>query len=186
MEIKIVDCPERGIGAARTFGAKFAKHDHLIFFDADLILRSNWIELANKSLKENSDLKAMSGLLVIDTPVAWRWIYYNLYTLFSFGMLILLRLVTGKSHLNGNNFVIEKELFEKTGGFPNVIVEDYVFNEKMYKLLKNPRKETKLNLKMESLWNSRRFDKNGLIKSVAEWYAASFFRKKGEDYASFR
>ncbi len=185
-KFQILNCTRQGIAAARNYGAEHAKTDWLIFFDADLRLKNNWLEIAASKVALNKDMVALNGVLIIDTPNKLKWLYYNTYTAISYSALRFLSMTTGKAHIAGNNMVIRKDWFVKNGMFPHLICEDFIFSKNLYKILTNPRKQTKLSFQMIGYWHSRRFDEKGFLRSIAQWWYHAFKYANEEEYDIYR
>lgn len=186
LEWKIIECKRQGIAAARNKGAEVAKADWLIFFDADIRLASNWCKIAYRKVTSNENIIALNGFLVISAPNRLKWLYYNSYTLISYATLRILNIFTGKAHIAGNNMVIQKEWFTKAGMFPHQICEDFAFSKNLYKIIDNPRIQTRISFKMKGSWHSRRFEQKGFLKSIFQWWYHAFKYKDETDYDTYR
>lgn len=101
-----------GAGAARNLGAKSARGDYLLFTDADVEAPEDWVETTAKVIDEKGVKCGGGGYAgpVEDTFIQW----------FAFEELAWRRrnFHGAVDTLVSNNLFCERELFNKTGGFP--------------------------------------------------------------------
>lgn len=127
-------------------GARRAKHEQLIFLHADTQLPENWIDLIQDKLWGCFDVR-LSGshfmLRIVETMMNWR----SCFT----------QVATGDQAI-----YVQKKLFDKVGGFPNLaLMEDVALS----KLLRQQQKM--VCIKTPLLTSSRRWEKHGVYKTIA-------------------
>jgi cellulose synthase/poly-beta-1,6-N-acetylglucosamine synthase-like glycosyltransferase len=155
-----------------------AKGEYLCFIDADGELTKNWLEEANKVLERNNT-DAIVGLVVFEHKNITKRILYNIYIFFAYLGIYLSKIFFGKSILPGNNFVIKKDIFLKTGGFDPVVGEDIWLSKKFCAL----GGKSVVNLKMIIYYSSRGFEATGFIRTIIFWITATITRKACGDYS---
>lgn len=146
----------KNVSAARNFGAKMAKNQFLIFFDADVEIADNFIEEIAKRINHYS----------LDALTVWNRAKKGMRGKF---ILMLLNLSMTlfqkiKPSANGPCIIVKKTFFEKIKGFDEEIVfgEDF---DLIQRLWKNGAK-FKVFSKPILYVSTRRFDKEGLILSL--------------------
>ncbi len=186
LKIKIVFCKKRGISYARNFGSKKARGEYLIFFDADGLIANTWIEVAGKLLKNKPDIKICGGPIFYTSSNPYNYILYNAY-LYGYIILSLLIAPLWKRcyHFCGNNMLINKELFFKLGGFPNIVGEDIEFTKIIHK--KNvPKQHLYFSPKLKVYYSSRRFKAKGFVRNVIDWIRDFSNKKDSSKYDLYR
>ncbi len=168
LNLKVVLESKKGRGQARSTGFKHASGDLIFSTDADTILPSNWIESIAGVFEENPGIAAVVG--------SWRIEDYSTFksALLHFiqpTAMRLYRLFFGHYWLNGFNFAIQKNAYEKSGGFSTILgaQEDVDLALRVSKIGK-----IKFLPHMRVITSGRRF-KNGLSKELMS-YVATFFR----------
>jgi len=77
--LKVVHCKQRGISYARNFGYKYANGKYLVFFDADGIPCTTWLESALHCFKSRPGINALSGLYYYKHRTKWyKTFYYSI------------------------------------------------------------------------------------------------------------
>lgn len=107
-----------GIGAGRHLGALRANGEWLAFVDADTTVRSDYLEAMLSFVREH-DLDAATSKCRICGCYRGRVMQVTINGLFS-------RLE--RPILPGFNFFIRRDVYEETGGFPDVPNEDTAFS----------------------------------------------------------
>jgi glycosyltransferase involved in cell wall biosynthesis len=162
---KVYECKEQGISPARNMGARKAKSEIVAFLDADSLALPGWASAIENAFKNNKDLSLVSGLDVYEYDNFIKRMTINLYSYIAFLSCKSLTFF-GKPTIQANNLAIKRAIFNKVGGFDNLIAEDYYFSLKLRKL-KNIRCRVDSRMKVEL--SSRRLKKSGLIKTMWTW-----------------
>lgn len=115
--LRLVEATERGISRQRNTGAAAAKHDILLFVDADVIIRSDesYQRIINRFIKKDA---------VVATPLLWpAEPGFGYKVVFIFAVLVqycmyLLR----KPYFSGACLITTRAVFEKNSGFDETIL----------------------------------------------------------------
>ena len=174
---RVIKEKEKGISPARNRGAKEARGEYLCFIDADGELTENWLKNADRILKRKK-IDAVAGLNIFEHENIIKRILYNVWNLFSFSCVWLSKIFYGGVGLPGNNFVIKKGVFEKTGGFESVVGEDVWLSKKFWAL----GGKSIFRPKMTIYYSSRGFDESGFFKTVFFWITATITKKSSRNY----
>ena len=178
-DVILVEEENKGISNARNLGASKAKGTYLCFIDADGVLKNDWLTEVREVLGKE-DVTAIAGLNVFTHKNLFKRFYYNIYTFFAYSSLILLKIISGKLFLPGNNLVIKRDVFSRLGGFDPYIGEDLFLSKKFWKL-KNVK--SFFNQKMIIYYSSRGFDEVGFLKTILFWIISSIFKVSGKNYS---
>ena len=178
-----------GISYSRNRGAKAARGEFLIFFDADGIISPNWLEVADEYFKDHPTAKAIGGKTIFinkNLPLH-KFILYNSHPFISYLFAFLFQLITGNAnYIIGNNMAIKKEAFFKAGMFPDLICEDVFFTSKLRKLFPK-RNSLKFYPKLLVHYSARHFEKNGYFKTLIEWINAYLVKHRShKSYKIYR
>ena len=111
MDLQLLTNKSPGVSPQRNLGAKKARGQYLIFFDADVQIPNNFLNLLFKQIKKN-DGYLFTTRLDVNTKSQTQ---IALTELTNFIVEILNTL--GKPFAPGFNIIIEKGLFNKLGGF---------------------------------------------------------------------
>lgn len=155
------------VSAARNNGAKYAKGEYLVFFDADVFIEEHFL----KAIARHISLDHPSMLTVWNrpTPPSWRG-------RFLFGMMNRIVQLVQNTHpaANGPCIIMKKELFESIEGFDQSIFfgEDYDIVKRAFKkggvmrVYRNPL----------LFVSTRRFEKEGVIVSLYKFISALLYQ----------
>ena len=160
---KVILRPKKGVGLARTEGAKVAKNDILVFLDADCKPSDNFAKRIRKHFANNS-LMAVGGLDLYHSDSNLRKIVYNTYSVSVFHMVKLGHKVTGKYWIPANNCAIRKSVFFSVGGYRSVICEDTDLMKRL-----PPSRDIVYDRNLVLTLSDRRFKQEGFINTVALW-----------------
>lgn len=118
---RVVDQEGTGIGAARHQGAREASADWFAFVDADTVLRANYLtELLGFVQAEG--LAAASSRCRITGPWRAKAMEATINYLFPY---------LSRPILPGFNLLVRREVYEGSGGFPNVGNEDTAYSRRL-------------------------------------------------------
>lgn len=147
----------KNVSQARNFGAKKAKGEFLIFFDADVEPAKDFVSEIKKKIIDYH-LEATTVWNRAKKGVKNQFIF----TLMDLAMTLFQKI---KPAANGPCMIIKKSVFEQVGGFD----EEIVFGED-FELIQRIVKKEKVKFKVFSqpilYVSTRRFEKEGLIKSL--------------------
>jgi glycosyltransferase involved in cell wall biosynthesis len=171
---RVVPCEVQGIAAARNEGARQARGDLLAFIDADGQVSQGWLRAS------------LSGMSRCDVVTGWNYfreknpllgIYFNSYNVVFF---LLQRLTTlcRKPLMSGNNLLISRDLFLRLGGFPRYVGEDVKFA----RILASRKISLSFSHRMIVSYSSRRFRKQGFLKTMILWVSSVFSDISEHDY----
>lgn len=124
LNLKIVPEKKQGRGAARYTGFKKASGNIILSTDADIIFPPTWVEDLSNALIQSNTVAVTGSLKINDCG----WLKNTLFNYFIVPLSVRgYRLVVDHYWLNGFNFGIYKEVYEKSGGFnPELNAEEDV------------------------------------------------------------
>jgi glycosyltransferase involved in cell wall biosynthesis len=160
---KVILQKPMGIGAAKTEGAKHAKNDVLVFFDADCIPSRTFLQKVRQHF-DDPKVEVVGGLDFYPSDSATKRRLYNTFSRIVFYFAILVYKLTGKYWVASNNSAYRKDTFFRAGGYRPVFVEDA---EMMLRL--PPSRNVRYDASMTLLVSSRRFKEKGFIGTVFSW-----------------
>lgn len=160
---KIYNMKPKGIGPAKTFGAKKAKNNILIFPDGDSKIEKNFLKKVKESFS-NEDIDILGGCVKFDSNKKINKKFYDYCNAVTFYIQKSTYKFLGKSWFNGNCSAIRKDVFLENGGFKDVICEDFEFGIKNTKYL-NMAFDKKLNV----ILSDRRYKEEGFINTTLLW-----------------
>lgn len=168
LNIRVIDEPQKGRGAARATGFEHAQGDIIFSTDADSIAPPNWLEVFVRRFRD-PDLVAVTGVgKTTDLSFAQNIIHNIIQPLITF----LFKYIYGARWLVGFNFAIRKEAYRKAGGFNRDLnaLEDLEIGINAQKVGK-----------VQMVWlpavtvSGRRYRKSGIIKGL--WQYVSLLRQ---------
>ncbi len=160
---KVILRPKKGVGLARTEGAKEARNDILVFLDADCNPSADFARRLKRHFSSRSVL-AVGGLDLYDSDSkAWKTVY-NTYSVGVFHLVRLNHFLTGKYWVPANNCAIRREIFFSVGGYRSVICED---TDLMARL--PPSRDVVYDRNLVLTLSDRRFRQDGFFRTVALW-----------------
>jgi glycosyltransferase involved in cell wall biosynthesis len=171
---RVIPCPVQGIAAARNEGAKHARGEFLAFIDADGRASEGWMSAA-LPVAERSGV--VTGWNYFRESNPFLGLYFNTYSVVFFALQLLSSLLGG-SVIAGNNMVIRRDLFMTVGGFPCYVGEDV----KLAKILAVRKAKASFCLGMRVSYSSRRFRKQGFLRTMKLWISSVFFDISEHDY----
>ncbi len=153
----------KGIGLAKTEGARNAKNDIFVFLDADCVPGEDFLQRIKSHFKDN-DIYAVGGVdLYHSDSRTWK-LLYDYYSKGAFYSALLNYKITGKYWLAANNSAYRKDIFFSVGGFRSVICED---TDMMQRL--PPSKKVKYDPDLVLTLSDRRFREGGFFRTLAFW-----------------
>ncbi|HEY9205795.1 MAG TPA: glycosyltransferase [Candidatus Methanoperedens sp.] len=128
---RVLDCKERGIGAARHFGAVHANENskYFVFIDADTHIPGYYLAYVYETFKINLDLMAFSTVFKFSERSEQIKLAESVANKY-FIMRDKLRSPT----LPGFNTCVRREAYFKCGGYQNVLLEDVDFSRRVNKI----------------------------------------------------
>ena len=171
---RVIPCRMQGIAAARNEGAMHAKGEYLAFIDADARVSEEWMDSA---LSVVSQTGVVSGWNYFRERNPLLSLYFNSYSVVFFALQAVSALL-GSSLVAGNNLLIRRSLFERTGGFPRYVGEDV----KLARILAALKIRSAFCLGMRIGYSSRRFRKQGFLRTMMLWISSVFSNISEHDY----
>ncbi len=176
---KVVKCKEQGLSPARNWGAKVSRGEILAFVDADCTVSKDWIKIIKEGFKDKSIL-GMSGPILhkFRNPLKSAFINFIFYIQFWYGKIG--SKLFHSCFLTSPNIAIRKGIFNKLGGFENVVCEDIYLSRKLKKIKDA---KIKLDVRMKVYSSTRRLDAKGIIKTLLYWGSAKRKKTSASEYA---
>jgi len=173
-KFKILISSKRNAAYQRNLGAKKAKGDYLVFFDADVAIGAGFLERVKKQLMKKKSLLATTWVEVDE-----KGLFASFLKLFVILMVEVGRKI-GKPFAPGFNMIIKQEAFSKIGGFDQEIklADDYDF------ILRAREKGIKLEVFRQPrlTFSLRRFRREGKMRTLwlyAKIFTYYFFKRPG-------
>jgi len=156
---KVIVVKRRGVSIGRNGGAKKSRGKVLVFVDADTTIPSNYLEVVNAVLGDDS-ISGLSCAFKFDQQSRILDAIEELSNSY-----LLFRGMMSNGEILGFNNAVRKETFFRVGGFPDRPMEDGAFARKLWKrgrvvYLPEPKVVT----------SARRISKNGPLRCAA-YYA---------------
>lgn len=170
--LNLIKFPFNNVAAQRNTGAFRARGKYLIFLDADVTLKNNFLLLLRAGLDKRR-IDFASTRIVFDS----RLLFDRLVELIGNGVITGLTR-SGISIMTGQALIFERRAFLKIGGFDATVVhgED---NELVRRATRN-NLQGEVFTKLEVRVSTRRFDKEGrLIVLIKYLYANMYMLIKG-------
>lgn len=165
-DCKIILSKKRNLSHQRNLGAKKAKGDYLIFPDADVRLNINYLQRINEEISKSNSL----FLTTYQLPDTEERLDLFLVELSNYTLEFLS--IINKQMAPGYNFIIEKKIFFKAGGFDitTKMSEDHELSIRVFK-----KTGIKLKIIKEPLikWSFRRIKKEGRIPVILKYSLAT-------------
>lgn len=163
---KVFQIHERGISAAKNYGAKKADSNVLVFLDADAHPDADFISKVLKTLNHSGIVAATCNIMPIQGKSS-EYVFSRLYNL-------MIRFVCGfKPHSQGKFFAVKRAPFSSVNGFDDALpcLEDHDLAFRLSKLGK-----VVFISDLTVYEFPRRFRRVGLFRVVSTWFI---------DYVSF-
>tara|TARA_R110001592_G_scaffold177012_1_gene417112 strand:- start:3891 stop:4565 length:675 start_codon:yes stop_codon:yes gene_type:complete len=155
---------KKGRALQMNAGAKYAKHDILLFLHADTRLPENADQLIEHALKNESGQWGR-----FNVRITGRSFMFKVIAWFMNQRSRLSSIVTGDQAI-----FIRKALFEQTGGFPvQALMEDVEFSKRL-KIISKP-----LALKDKVITSGRRWQQKGIWKTIYLMWSLRFAYWRG-------
>lgn len=170
---RVLELKSRGIGVARTHGAKNARNDIVAFMDADTTVTEGWLERIRLAFGEQID--AYYGYAFFQRENFVQGLLYDVFSHFVFFVSNIFRLL-GYPNLPPNNFAFRRKSFLASGGQKPVICEEFEW------ALRMRNKKLRINFDRGSVvWTSnRRFKKQGFFGVLGLWLHACILLLSGK------
>lgn len=176
LNLKFIKSPKRGVSFQRNYAAKQAKNDWIIFFDADIKIKPDFLEKISNYLEKhpNTDILTSWAKPISDKPI-------DDLVFVAVNILMLEMMKKKRPNAIGHFICVKKKSFWSVGGFRESInfAEDFDLSERMHKkgykyvLLKTPKVKVSV----------RRFNKEGrsnmIIKNMR---AAIMYLVQGDEF----
>lgn len=165
--IKFIQKQNKTVSQARNSGAREAKGDFLIFFDADVEMGENHFISDIESKIKNFNLNVLTVWNRAKQGIKGKIIFGLMNLAMSFFQNI-------KPSANGPCIIVEKSYFERVNGFN----EEIVFGEDIDLITKLVKAKAKFKVFSKPVLyvSTRRFEKEGLIKSLYKSITAIIYQ----------
>lgn len=165
---KIVKSKKRSIASARNTGAKYAKGELLVFVDADTILMPDYLDFVNSKFQKDQALIALTtGFKISNQSPKYIFAeeiansYLDIHSRLSNAILV------------GINLCVYKYIFDKIGGFKDVLLEDAQISRDLEKIGK-----TKFFSERKVIVSSRKPEKIGLLGTMRYYFELDLVDRK--------
>lgn len=166
LDIEIYEVNKRYVCYQRNFGAKKAKGEYLIFFDADHWIDNNFMDLAYKSIvKSNAEV-------VVPADYYAKKMFWRIYSAISVIFVHTSYALFKKPLCIGPTVIIKKNTFEKIGGYDETIV--YLEEPYLLQLAYNAGARINYPRELKADCSTRRMDKAGALRFLYMHVVASF------------
>lgn len=161
---KVVLQEPKGIGLAKTEGAKNSVNDVLVFLDADCIPSESFLS-GIRSHFRNDEVVAVGGLDLYESDSSlWKFMY-DTYSKGVFYSAALTHKLTGKYWIAANNSAYKKDTFFSVGGLRSVICEDVDMMQRL-----PPSKNVVYDSRLVLTLSDRRFREGGFFRTLGLWF----------------
>jgi glycosyltransferase involved in cell wall biosynthesis len=121
-EVKVVDEAKKGLVWARRAGLVVSQGELIANIDADTMLPSGWIDTMLDEFSRDTALVALSGPFIYYDLSAFSQVLVRIFYAMAYMNYLFAKHVFGVgAMLQGGNFVIRKDVFQKIGGFDTSI-----------------------------------------------------------------
>lgn len=148
---------KRNLGFIRNLGARAARGNILMFTNSDVVLHRNFLRYVAFEFAIDPRLQALSGRTI---PIGGGALCFAGYHCFDFLRLLFSKL--GKFSPSGNFIAIQKELFWKVGGFPEIKVNE---DGELGSRISRARAAAKFDWSLKTWHHAKRF-RRGALKTL--------------------
>ncbi len=176
----VVDEMKKGLVSARKAGFDAATGHLIANIDSDTVLTPGWIDKVLREFSQNENLVGLSGPFIYYdlSPSVNFWV--RIWYFFGFLSYLMNRFVFKiSSMLQGGNFIIKKEAFERAGGYSNSFDfwgEDTDVARRLHKV-----GEVKFTFKLPIYTSGRRLKAEGVVmpalRYTVNYLWVIFFKK---------
>lgn len=160
---RVLTQPKKGIGVAKTAGAKAAKNDIFVFMDADCVPSKDFVKRIRKHFV-NPKVMAVGGLDLYHSDSGLCRVIYNTYSKGIFHSARLTHVLTGKYWMAANNCAFRRKLFFSVGGYRSVICEDTDLMKRL-----PPSRDIVYDSSLVLTLSDRRFKQHGFLRTLGLW-----------------
>ena len=171
--VRVVDEPHKGLVRARKAGFDATSGELVANIDADTIMPEGWLQTVLAEFAKNKKLVALSGPYFYYDLSVWRRMQIQVFYFFTGLLHVFNHHVLGTGAiLQGGNFVIRRDAWERAGGF-DTSIEFYGEDTDVAKRLS---KEGLVvwTRRLPMYTSGRRLAKEGLVY-MASKYTANYF-----------
>lgn len=159
----VLSRPKKGIGFAKTQGARKAKNGIFVFMDADCVPSADFARRIRKHFS-NPKVLAVGGLDLYHSDSGMKKLIYDTYSAAVFHSARLSHALTKKYWIAANNCAYRRDVFFSVGGYRSVICED---TDMMRRL--PPSKDVVYDPRLRLTLSDRRFRQQGFLKTLGLW-----------------
>jgi glycosyltransferase involved in cell wall biosynthesis len=162
-DAKILEQPKKGIGLAKTAGARQARNDIFVFMDADCTVPEGFVDKLNEHFSDPR-VRAVGGLdLYHSNSRIWKTVYDS-YSRSIFYSSKITHAISGKYWIPANNCAYRRDTFFSVGGYRSVVCED---TDMMIRMPAS--KNVIFDSSLELTLSDRRFKQNGFFRTIIHW-----------------
>lgn len=164
LNLRVIDEPQKGRGAARASGFDHASGNIIFSTDADSIVPANWLEAFMKQFRDPA-VVAVTGVGKTNDLTFWQNITHNIAQPLA---TFFFKFIYGARWLVGFNFAIRKDAYQKAGGFNRALnaLEDLEIGVKAQRVGK-----VKMAWFPAVIVSGRRYKDSGIIRGMWQYVA---------------
>lgn len=128
--LQVISKRKRNVSLTRNYGATASKGEYIVFFDADNVVASDYLEKLHTYIEHHDYPPFLTTAIEVDNvDVYGRMVKAYINTLGHFGKYVQ------RPFAPGYNTILRRDIFDETGGFdPTVkIFEDYELTIRLHK-----------------------------------------------------
>lgn len=123
-QVQVIREPKKGPNFARASGLQVAKGELVANIDADNSLPPGWLAKVLKEFESEKNLVCLSGPLVYREFNSWQNFLVKFFYYLGYGCYLLNNFLKVGSMVQGGNYVVKREIFQKAGGH-NIAIDFY-------------------------------------------------------------
>jgi len=114
--IKILQESKKGPNFARALGLAEAQGELVANIDADNTLPTGWLKKVLEEFEKNKNLVCLSGPLQYREFNKWQNFFVKFFYYLGYGCYLVNNLLRAGSMVQGGNYVVRREAFQRAGG----------------------------------------------------------------------
>lgn len=171
--VRVVDEPIKGLVHARHAGFSSTKGKLVANVDSDTVLPRGWLTTVLNEFEHNANLGVLTGPFIYSDLSRFERILVYIFYFFGYLIYLLNQYILRKGGMvQGGNFVLRRELWEKAGGFDTSI--QFYGEDTDVALRMTGIGEVKWTWKLPMYASGRRLKQEGIFATGLR-YAMNFF-----------